>query len=385
MALTTQSVSIGGATKNIIVGADASGNIAPGHVLVNAAGAEIGTSVAPLYASTVLTAGSAAIGGVTQSGAWSVGLASGTNTIGAVNVIGGNVTAVKTDGSAITQPVSAASLPLPAGAATAAKQPALGVAGTASADVITVQGIAAMTALKVDGSAVTQPVSATTLPLPTGAATAAKQPALGVAGTPSADVLSIQGVAGGTALPVSGTFWQATQPVSAASLPLPAGAATAANQPVINADGGAQTHVMNFPATQAVTGTFWQATQPVSGTVALGAGAAAIGSVSVSNLPATQPVSGTVSTSPSASSIATGQVSVGTAATLIVAARAARQSVTIIQEGTTLVRVGASGVTLTTGVPLPGTAYSQLDLPGGAAIYGIVGTGSQTVSFVEVF
>lgn len=55
--------------------------------------------------------------------------------------------------------VSAASLPLPSGAATAAKQPALGTAGTASSDVITVQGIASMTALKVDGSAVTQPVS----------------------------------------------------------------------------------------------------------------------------------------------------------------------------------------------------------------------------------
>lgn len=48
---------------------------------------------------------------------------------------------------------------LPTGAATAAKQPALGTAGTASSDVITVQGIASMTALKVDGSAVTQPVS----------------------------------------------------------------------------------------------------------------------------------------------------------------------------------------------------------------------------------
>lgn len=64
---------------------------------------------------------------------------------------------------------------LPTGAATAAKQPALGTAGTASADVITVQGIASMTALKVDGSAVTQPVS--------------------------------------------GTFWQATQPVSIATVP----------------------------------------------------------------------------------------------------------------------------------------------------------------------
>lgn len=50
---------------------------------------------------------------------------------------------------------------LPSGASTAAKQPALGTAGTASADVITVQGIASMTALKVDGSGVTQPVSGT--------------------------------------------------------------------------------------------------------------------------------------------------------------------------------------------------------------------------------
>lgn len=69
---------------------------------------------------------------------------------------------VKVDPSGTTtQPVSAVSLPLPTGAATSAKQPALGAAGTASADVITVQGIASMTALKIDGSAVTQPVSGT--------------------------------------------------------------------------------------------------------------------------------------------------------------------------------------------------------------------------------
>ncbi len=49
----------------------------------------------------------------------------------------------------------------------------------------------------------TQPVSAASLPLPSGAATAAKQPALGTAGTPSADVISIQGVASGTVVPVS--------------------------------------------------------------------------------------------------------------------------------------------------------------------------------------
>jgi hypothetical protein len=48
---------------------------------------------------------------------------------------------------------------LPTGASTAAKQPALGTAGVASADIITVQGITGMTALKVDGSTFTQPVN----------------------------------------------------------------------------------------------------------------------------------------------------------------------------------------------------------------------------------
>jgi len=47
-----------------------------------------------------------------------------------------------------------------------------------------------------------------------------------------------------TAVPVSGTFYQATQPVSGS------------------------VSVSNFPASQAVTGTFWQATQPVSLAVA---------------------------------------------------------------------------------------------------------------------
>jgi len=92
---------------------------------------------------------------------------------------------------------------------------------------------------------------------------------------------------------VTGTFWQATQPVSIASMP-----------------------------TTPVTGTFWQATQPVSGTVTANvtfpttqqvSGTVALdstslsalenisatvsGSVSVSNFPATQPVSGSVSVS----------------------------------------------------------------------------------------
>ena len=45
-------------------------------------------------------------------------------------------------------------------------------------------------------------ITAAALPLPSGAATAAKQPELGTAGTPSADVISVQGVSGGEPLSV---------------------------------------------------------------------------------------------------------------------------------------------------------------------------------------
>lgn len=144
----------------------------------------------PQGGSVVLTAiASTIVMPVSQSGTWTL-TSSGSVGINAINV---------------TVPISAAALPLPSGASTAAKQPALGTAGTASADVITVQGIASMTALKVDGSAVTQPVSAASLPLPSGAATSALQPGFGTAGTPSANVSSIQGVASGTPVPISGS------------------------------------------------------------------------------------------------------------------------------------------------------------------------------------
>ena len=114
---------------------------------------------------------------------------------------------------------------LPTGAATAAKQPALGTAGSASADVITVQGISSGTALA---------ISAAALPLPTGASTAAKQPALGTAGTASSDVLTVQGIASMTALKVDGSA--VTQPISgsltniAGTISLPTGASTSAIQ-----------------------------------------------------------------------------------------------------------------------------------------------------------
>jgi hypothetical protein len=131
-----------------------------------------------------------------------VGLYSGANE---TTVTGSN--ALKVDNSAVTQPVSAASLPLPAGASTAAKQPALGTAGTASADVITIQGIASMTAVKVDGSGVTQPVSGTiTANAGTGSFTVAQTTAANLNATATIQLVTGTAiVVGNNAVPVLNT------------------------------------------------------------------------------------------------------------------------------------------------------------------------------------
>lgn len=101
---------------------------------------------------------------------------------------------------------------------------------------------------------------------------------------------SIVAVSNAVTFPVTGTFWQTTQPVSIATMPTTpvTGTFWQATQPV-----SGTVVVSNFPATQAVTGTFWQATQPVSGTF-WQATQPVSGTVGVNNFPATQPVSGTV-------------------------------------------------------------------------------------------
>lgn len=102
-----------------------------------------------------------------------------------------NATAVKTDSSATTQPISAASLPLPSGAAISAWQvssdasinsllkPASTLAAlTSITNAVTIKADTAgnqANALKVDGTATTQPISAASLPLPSLAATSTKQ------------------------------------------------------------------------------------------------------------------------------------------------------------------------------------------------------------------
>jgi hypothetical protein len=108
--------------------------------------------------------------------------------------------------SSQTVPISATSLPLPSDAATATKQDAL----------------LAELQLKADLTE-TQPVSVASLPLPSGAATAAKQDtgntSLGNIDTKTPSLVSGR-------VPVDGSG--VTQPISAASLPLPTGATTEA-------------------------------------------------------------------------------------------------------------------------------------------------------------
>ena len=195
-------------------------------------------------------------------------LGSVTNTVTVkADALANQTNAFKVDGSATTQPVSAATLPLPIGAATSAAQ----TTGNASVASIDTKLTTSAAGLKVDGSAVTQPVSIAgtvavsnaSLPLPAGASTLSAQttgnnslasidtktPALGQALAASSVPVVLTAAQLSTLTPltsvsvnnfpasqaVTGTFFQSTQPVSAAALPLPSGAATSALQTSGNA------------------------------------------------------------------------------------------------------------------------------------------------------
>lgn len=89
--------------------------------------------------------------------------------------------------------------------------------------------------------------------------------------------------------------------------------------------------------------------------------------------------------------LATNQVSVASSATLIVAARTGatgtgRKSVTITNiTGTGPFYVGNTGLTTSTGMYVGATAGASITLDTQAAIFGIVPTTAQSVSFVETF
>jgi hypothetical protein len=87
----------------------------------------------------------------------------------------------------------------------------------------------------------------------------------------------------------------------------------------------------------------------------------------------------------SGDTLAAGQISAGTTATLVAAARPNRRSLTIINGGTTDVFLGPTGVTVANGFLLAGVKGQSVTIATAAAVYAVVGTGSQTVSFAESF
>lgn len=152
--------------------------------------------------------------------------------------------------------------------------------------------------LTVDGTfwQATQPVSAAALPLPAGAATSALQTQPGVdigdvtinnAG--GAAAVNIQD--GGNSVTVDGVFFQATQPISAAALPLPAGAATSALQTQPGVDIGDVT-INNAAGASAVNVQDGGNSLTVDGTVSIGS-APTYGGKTLTYVPVSQGAAGT--------------------------------------------------------------------------------------------
>lgn len=180
--------------------------------------------------------------------------------LGAGGGAGGGLTDTQLRATAV--PVSTASLPLPAGASTSALQ---------------TTGNASLASLDTKAPALGQALAAASVPVVlTAAQLSTLTPLATVAVTGPLTDTQIRA----TALPVSGTFFQATQPVSALSLPLPSGAATETTLAAIN------TKVPALGQALAASST------PVVLTAAQITTLTPLSSVSVSNFPATQAVSG---------------------------------------------------------------------------------------------
>jgi hypothetical protein len=184
-----------------------------------------------------------------------------------------------------------------------------------------------------------------------------------------------------TALGYQNASGNLTLPTPAAGLPV-ADSGAAITGAAMPAGGAGLTGWLSaiwskLSGTLAVSGTFWQATQPVSlaALPALPSGSNTIGNV-------------TAAQSVGSGSIATAQATVASTATQIVAARAGavgtgRIAVTIFNNGSATVYLGVSGVTTATGmVLLPGAAMTVSTT---AAVYGIVSSTSQPVSALETF
>lgn len=188
-----------------------------------------------------------------------------------------------------------------------------------------------------------------------------------------------------TSIPVTGTFFQATQPISAAALPLPTGASTETTLAALNGKFsalGQGTMAASTPVVIAsnqsavpVSGTFFQTTQPVSIATlpALATGANVIGAVtqsgtwnigSITTLPALPAGTNTIGTTlqPGSTLFVTGTAATGVALTVTLPAVAAvRHYITSLEitAYSTAARTGGATPVIVTTTNLPGSpAYT---------------------------
>lgn len=272
----------------------------------------------------------------------------------------------------VTQPVSAAALPLPAGAATEATLAALRSAADAirvAAEALNAKAVTVDTG-NIAGYVVVDNMPAgqateTTLEGVKAAVDALNAKTTGTVELGAASLAALESINVGN-LP-------ATQPVSAAALPLPAGAATEATLAALKTAADAikaAAEALNTKAIEINTG-------DVSGTVELGAASlAALESVSVSNMPATQPVSAAALPLPAGAATEATLAAIKTAADAIkVAAEALNTKAVALNTGAVAgtVELGAASLAALESVNVANLPVTQpisaaaLPLPAGAA------------------
>lgn len=105
------------------------------------------TTVTSVTNPVTVTDGAGALNVIVDSGSITANAGTNLNTSALALESGGNLATIAGAVAGSEMQVDVVSSALPSGASTSAKQPALGAAGTASTDVITVQGIAGMTPL----------------------------------------------------------------------------------------------------------------------------------------------------------------------------------------------------------------------------------------------
>jgi hypothetical protein len=277
-----------------------------------------------------------------------------------------------------------------------------GTAGSASAQVISVQGVASMTPL----------LSNPGTPANWGVgATGSSVPANGVLGmmSNSGTSVALQGDStnglwvnikagagsGGTAQADNAAWTAGTTQQTPAGCEYTSGGATALTTGHVGTLGCTSARGI-FTDKSSVAGTALVAAVSAYGTAPTGTEVEGVNAY-VTNTNANGPAAASAASpvTPSnqpvgAAAFATAQVSCGSTATSLVSARTGvsgtgRVSVTATNTTTTAVYIGASGVTTSTGALLPGIVGASLTLNTTAQLYCIVATGSATVSEIETY